>query len=260
MKKIGIFLCLIFLWSNINASAITYPKITSQGAVLMDINNGKILFQKNGHGRYAPASTTKVMTALLALEKCKLDDNVIVGKNPPLEDGSKIFLTKGEVLTVDQLLYALLLHSANDAALALAEHISGSKEEFAHLMNERANQLGCKDTNFLNPNGLYESKHYTSAYDLAQIASNAMKSSKFREIVSTLSFDIAPTNNHPEIRHLHNENKLLYSQKYKYPNADGIKTGYTIKAKHTYIGSATRNGKTLVVVLLSGVKGYYKDA
>jgi D-alanyl-D-alanine carboxypeptidase (penicillin-binding protein 5/6) len=260
MKKIGIFLCIIFLGVSINVKAITSPKIIAQGAVLMDLNNGKILLQKNDHNRYAPASTTKVMTALLTLEKCKLNEKVTVGKNPPLEDGSKISLIKGEVFTVNQLLYALLLPSANDAALALAEHISGSKQAFANLMNERAKELGCKNTNFVNPNGLYDENHYTSAYDLALIASKAMKFSKFREIVSTLSYNLMPTNKQPKIRYLHNENKLLFSNVYKYSGGNGIKTGYTIKARHTYIGSATRKGITLVVVLLCDEKGYYKEA
>ena len=260
MKKIGIFLCLIFLSLNINVKAITSPKIIAHGAVLINLNTGKFFFQKNSHSEYAPASTTKVMTALLTLEKCKLDEKVTIGKNPPFEEGSKIYLMEGEVLTVKQLLYALLLPSANDAALALAEHISGSKQAFANLMNKRARKLGCRNTNFVNPNGLYDKNHFTSAYDLALIAAKAMKFSKFREIVSTLSYKLAATNKQPLIRYLHNENKLLFSKVYKYSGADGIKTGYTIKSKHTYIGAATRKGITLAVVLLYDEKGYYKEA
>jgi serine-type D-Ala-D-Ala carboxypeptidase (penicillin-binding protein 5/6) len=259
MKKIGIFLCLIFLIFNINAVAKTSPKITAQGAVLIDLNNGRVLLQKNSNNKYAPASTTKVMTALLTLEKCKLDEKVIVGKNPPLEDGSKICLIEGETLTVKQLLYALLLPSANDAALALAEHISGSKQAFANLMNKRAKELGCKNTNFVNPNGLYDKNHYTSAYDLSLIASKAMKFSEFRKIVSTLSFKLMPTNKQPIIRYLHNENKILFNRIDKYSGAVGIKTGYTVKAMHTYVGAATRKGITLIVVLLHDEKGYYKE-
>ena len=260
MKKIVIFVSLIILCFNIRAEAVPLPKVTAQGGILLDLNSGKILLEKNSHNRYAPASTTKIMTALLTFEKCKLSDKVIVGKAPPFEDGSKIYVLEGEELTVEQLLYALLLPSANDAALALAEHISGSKEAFAKLMNARAKELGCKDTNFLNPNGLFNKNHYTSAYDLSIIASKAMEIPKFRQIISTLSYNILPTNKQVKTRYLHNENKLLFGRGYKYPGADGVKTGYTIKSKHTYVGSATRNGRTLLVVFLYDDKVFYKES
>lgn len=260
MKKITAIVCGLLLCLYINASAVSKPVVNAQGAVLMDFSSGQVLFNKNSTSRFAPASTTKIMTALLTLEKCKLDDKVIVGPKPPFEDGSKIYLLEGEQVTVEQLLYALLLPSANDAALALAEHISGSKEAFAVLMNERAKQLGCKNTNFLNPNGLYDKNHYTSAYDLALIASKAMEIPEFRKIVSTLSYNIAPTNKQSQTRFLHNENKLLFNKKYKYPGADGIKTGYTVKAKHTYVGSATRDGRTLIAVFLCDEKSFYTEA
>jgi D-alanyl-D-alanine carboxypeptidase (penicillin-binding protein 5/6) len=260
MKKIVAFICLILFCFNISVEAVSLPKVTAQGGILVDLNSGKILLEKNSHNRYAPASTTKIMTALITLEKCNLSDKVLIGKNPAFEDGSKIYVLDGEILTVEQLLYALLLPSANDAALALAEHISGSKEAFAKLMNARAKELGCKDTNFLNPNGLYDKNHYTSAYDLSLIASKAMEIPKFRQIVSTLSYNIMPSNKQAETRYLHNENKLLFSKAYKYPGADGVKTGYTVKSKHTYVGSATRNGRTLLVVFLYDDKVFYQES
>lgn len=262
MKKIAIILCVVFLFLSINAGAVTLqkPAINAQGSVLMDLNSGKILLDKNSHNKYAPASTTKVMTALLTLEKCKLDEKVMVSKNAAYADGSKIYLLEGEEVTVEQLLYAMLLESANDAAVALAEHISGSTEAFAKLMNERALELGCTDTHFVNPNGLYDKNHYTSAYDLALIAAKAMEIPKFRQMVSTQSHNILPTNKQSKTRYLHNHNKLLSEKGYKYSGADGIKTGYTVKSKHTYVGSATRNGRTLMVTFLYDEKGYYKEA
>lgn len=262
MKKTAIIICALFLCLSINveAATLTKPTINAQGSILMDLNSGKILFDKNSHNKYAPASTTKVMTALLTLEKCKLNEKVKVSKKAAYADGSKIYLLEGEEVTVEQLLYALLLESANDAAVALAEHVSGSTEAFAKLMNERAAQLSCLDTHFVNPNGLYDKNHYTSAYDLAVIAAKAMEIPKFRQMVSTLSYNILPTNKQSKTRHLNNHNKLLSVKGYKYSGADGIKTGYTIKSKHTYVGSATRNGRTLMATFLYDEKGYYKEA
>lgn len=261
MKKYAIVLCLLFLCFNIKAEAtVKPPKINAPGVVLMDLNSGQILFEKNSHNKYAPASTTKVMTALLTLEKCKLFDKVTVGPKPPYEDGSKIYLINGEELTVEQLLYALLLESANDSALALAEHISGTKEAFAKLMNDKAAELGCKDTHFCNPNGLYEKAHYTSANDLAIITEKAMENPIFRKMVATTSYNILPTNKQKATRYLHNHNKLLTVKKDKYPGADGVKTGYTIQAKHTYVGSATKNGRTLITTFLYDDASFYKES
>jgi serine-type D-Ala-D-Ala carboxypeptidase (penicillin-binding protein 5/6) len=260
MRKIAIFVCVVLLSLNIKGMAITAPpKILAAGGVLMDLNSGEIILEKNSHNKYAPASTTKILTALLTLENCKLTDKVIIGKNPPFEDGSKIYLLEGEEVTVEQLLYALLLESANDSALALAEHISGSKEAFAQLMNKRAKELGCTDTNFTNPNGLYDKNHYTSASDLAKITEKAMENPVFRKIVSTVSFDLLPTNKQPKTRYFHNHNKLLSVKKDKYSGADGVKTGYTVKAKHTYVGSATRNGRTLIATFLFDNATYYQE-
>lgn len=261
MKRIAVILCVIFLCINIKAEAASSPPvINASGSVLMDLNSGEIIFEKNSHSEYAPASTTKIMTALLALEKCKLNDKVVIGRNPPFEDGSKIYLLEGEEVTVEQLLYAMMLESANDAALALAEHISGSKEAFAKLMNERAKELGCTNTNFVNPNGLYNKSHYTSAHDLAVITEKAMENSVFRQIVSTVSYKLLPTNKQKQVRFLHNHNKMLSVKSDKYPGADGVKTGYTVKSKHTYVGSATQNGRTLIAVFLYDDTTFYKES
>jgi serine-type D-Ala-D-Ala carboxypeptidase (penicillin-binding protein 5/6) len=260
MKKIIIwFLILIFMPIQYKVSAAQVPSINAQAAVLIDINSGKVLYEKNANQKYGPASTTKVMTALITLEKAKLDEKVIVGPKPPYEDGSKIYVIEGEELTVEQLLYATLLESANDAALVLAEYIGGSKEGFAQMMNDRAKELGCTDTNFVNPNGLWDDNHYTTANDLALISKEAMKNEKFRDIVSTKSYKIPPTNKQPQLRYINNHNKLLVTTRYGYQGADGVKTGYTIKSKHTYVGSATRGDMHLVAAFLNSNKSLYDD-
>lgn len=259
-RKFSLLLTIvIILTMQFRAFASSKPQIGAQSAILIDYSTGQILYDKNMNNRYGPASTTKIMTALITLEKCKLTDKVTVGKNPPYEDGSKIYLLEGETLTVEQLLYAMLLESANDAALALAEHIGGSKAGFAEIMNNKARELGCKNTNFTNPNGLYDAKHYTSAYDLALITMEAMKNPIFNKMISTVSYKITPTNKQKQTRYLHNHNKLLYSPRYKYVGADGVKTGYTIKTRHTFVGSASRGGRRLVSVILMDQQQAYDD-
>jgi serine-type D-Ala-D-Ala carboxypeptidase (penicillin-binding protein 5/6) len=235
------------------------PAINAGASVLMDLNSGEVLYSKNMNYKYGPASTTKIMTALLTLENCKLEDVVVVGKKPPFEGGSKIYILEGEKLTIEQMMYGLMLTSGNDVANALAEHISGSVEEFAKLMTKRAKEIGCLNTHFSNANGLKNDNHYTSAYDLALITRKAMESPIFRKVVSTVNYQIPPTNKQKQIRYLHNHNKMLSVKIDKYPGADGVKTGYTIKSKYTYVGSATRNGRTLIAVFLFDNKGFYKE-
>lgn len=260
-KRVLIFSIIIFLMLG-NVKAFSYPKpnLTAEGAVLIDLNSGQILYSKNINNKYAPASTTKIMTALITLEKCQLNDIVTVGKNPPYEDGSKIYLYEGEQVTVEQLLYAMMLESANDAALALAEYIGGSKEGFAKMMNDKAAELGCKNTHFTNPNGLYDVNHYTSSYDLALITKKAMENPTFRMFVSTKSYNMAPTNKQSQTRYFHNHNKMLTTKTYGYPGIDGVKTGYTIQAKHSFVGSINRNGMQLAVIIMKGDKAGYDDA
>jgi D-alanyl-D-alanine carboxypeptidase len=256
MRKLCIFLLsLLFVYSiNLNTTVKAQgvpPKVSADGAVLMDAATGKILYGKNMDKPYPPASTTKIMTALLTLERCNLDDVVVVGKNPPLADGSKIYINEGEQFKVKDLLYALLLASANDCAEALAEHISGSNEQFAKLMNERAKELGCTDTNFVNPNGLYNDKHRTSAKDLALIMRELVKHPEYTKIATTPSYKIPPTNKSKEARPLWNGNKLVQkSSIYYFSGCEGGKTGYTVQSDHSYVASATRNGQRLIVALM----------
>ncbi|CDF58101.1 D-alanyl-D-alanine carboxypeptidase family protein [Thermobrachium celere] len=262
MKKLSyIFFVLLLLISfNTPASALQNSDISSEAAILIDADTGQVLFEKNSNLKYAPASTTKILTALIVLDKCNLQEKVIVGKKPPYADGSKIYLLEGEELTVEQLLYALLLESANDAAEALAEHVAGSVENFSKMMNEYAKNLGCKNSNFINPHGLYDDNHYTTAYDMALIAKHAMQNEIFRTIVATKNYKIPPTNKQTETRYLNNHNKLLWNGgRYYYKYATGIKTGYTIKAKHTFVGSATKDNINLIAVVLKSPTAVYPD-
>lgn len=252
MKKISLLLLfpLIFLlFSKPILSKAVYgaqlPEILGEAGMLIDVKTGYILFEKNPHKKLFPASITKVLTAIISLENAKLDDIVAIGNNPPLVDGTRIYLEKGEQLTLKQLLYALMLQSANDAAVAIAEHISGSVPDFARLMNKKAMELGCLDSNFTNPHGLTDENHYTSAYDMALIAQYALKNPVFAEIIHTKSYTI-PNMNDKNGRSLINANKLLRM----YKGADGVKTGYTTAAGQTIIASATQNNRQLLAVVL----------
>lgn len=259
MKK---FITILILFTatifslQVKASGINnQPSVSADGAILMDAKTGEILYSKNVDTKYPPASTTKLMTALLTFENCNLDDEVTVGKNPPFVEGSKIYLYEGEVLTVRQLLYGLLLTSGNDCAEALAEHIGGSIENFSEMMNEKAKEIGCKNTNFVNPSGLYDDNHRTSAYDLALIMRELIKYPEYIEIATTQSYQIPPTNKCDEPKPLWNENRLIQKgQKYYYESCIGGKTGYTIQSWHSYVAAATKNNQTLIVALLHDTK------
>ena len=263
MKKtlIIILLLLTFLQNITTVQAENLPSITSEAGILIDYDSGNVLFQKNMHEKLFPASTTKIMTALLTLENCKLTDKIVIDYDLGYVDGNSMFVKKGEEFTVEQVLRVMLIRSANDAALVLAKHISGSTEKFIDLMNERAKKLGATDTHFNNPNGLPDPNHYTSAYDLALIAKQAMKYDKFREIVKTTMVTIPPTLQTPEQRIFRNSNKFLWASKtpmsykgkivpVKYDIIDGIKTGYTVVAKQCLVSSAKKNGFRVISVIL----------
>ena len=192
------------------------------------------------------ASTTKVMTALLALEECDLTELVTAGHNAFGVPGTSIYLSEGETLTMEDMLYGLMLASGNDAAVAIAEHIDGSVAAFCERMTARARELGCEHTVFLTPHGLPQDGHYTTAHDLALIAREAMKNETFRQIVSTTRATI-PWEGREYDRILNNKNKLLTT----YPGATGIKTGYTRAAGRCLVSSAQRDGMELICVVLN---------
>lgn len=255
MKKQLSFLLLTILLTisfTINVKGKTSPPpVSADSAVIMDATTGEMLYNKAPDVAYPPASTTKIMTALLTLEKCNLEDIVDVGKNPPLADGSRIYIFEGEKIKVKDMLYALMLQSANDCAEALAEHISGSKDNFALEMNKRALELGCKNTNFVNPSGLFNDKHKTSSKDLALIMRELSKHPEYKTIATTSLYKIAPTNKCSSERPLWGENKLIQkNSSYYYKECEGGKTGYTTQSEHSYVAVANRNGQKLIVALV----------
>lgn len=223
------------------------PDLSAKAALLVDVDSQTILYEKEARRRLPPASTTKIMTAILALEKGKLNDRVTVPANLQVE-GSLMGLQPGETLTLEELLYGLLLPSGNDAALVIAQHIGGSVEAFVAAMNAKAQALGLTDTHFENPNGLDGPNHYSSARDLWLLASYALRNPVFAKIVSTRTATVAG-------RELVNRNELLSS----YPDADGVKTGTTDLAGECLVASVQRGGHRALVVIL-GSQDRYADA
>lgn len=219
---------------------------SARSAVVMERSSNRILYEKNADEHLPMASTTKIVTAFTVINNCNLDDVVEIPPEACGIEGSSIYLRSGEHLTVLELLYGLMLRSGNDAAVALALHTSGSIEKFAELMNCTARKLGCVDSNFVNPHGLHDDNHYTSAKDLATITCEALKNPVFKKIVSARTYRIANEGFEYD-RVLVNKNKLLTNFEY----ADGVKTGYTKKAGRCFVGSATRNGMQVVVVVLN---------
>lgn len=222
------------------------PSVSAESAILINADDGSVYFEKNADEQMGPASTTKLMTALVALELCDPDTTVTIPPEAVGIEGSSIYLVVGERLTVRELLYALLLSSANDAATALAITTSGSVENFCKKMNEKAEQLGLSHTRFENPHGLYHDTHYTTARELATIAQEVLRVPLLRQIVATYKYTI-PHDGIDGRRLLVNHNKLLRS----YDGALGMKTGFTKKTGRTLVSAAEREGLTLIAVTLN---------
>ncbi len=222
------------------------PDIRASGAVLMDTETGAVLFQRRARRRRPMASTTKVMTALLVLEAPDLPQTVEAGRVVQTVSGSSLYLKPGDVVQTDDLLAALLVQSANDAAVVLAEQIAGSVAAFAELMNSRAQELGAHDTHFVNPHGLHHRDHYSSPYDLALITREAFRHTRFAELVASKTVTVAVPSAPDGRRQLVNHNKLLWKLDY----ADGVKTGYVRQSGHCLIASGTQDGWRLIAVLL----------
>lgn len=263
MKKLKIiFFIFIFLMQFIIFISPSYAdsdnlKTYCPSCILIEANTGKILYEKNSNDVRFPASTTKIMTAILTVENCNLDDVATVSHNAVYSipyDYTHASLKEGEELTIEQLLYALMIPSANDAAIVLAEHISGSVEEFAKLMNKRAEELGCKNTHFVNPNGIHSKDHTSTSYDLALMGKFAMQNSIIRKIVSTTQFTLSATNKYSKTdRIFNNSNDLLNTySKYYYEGTTGVKTGYTGEAGNCIIASAKKNNLEVILVVLGG--------
>lgn len=228
------------------------PSVYSASAIVMDASTGTILYEKNIHEKHYPASITKVLTTLVALENSSLNEVVEFSKNAIYDvdlDSSRIGIDVGEKLTMEQSLYGIMLESANEVSYAVAEHIAGSVSDFTDLMNAKAKELGCLDSNFVNPHGLPDENHYTTAYDMALIARAAINNETFRKITGTRSYCIPPTNKQEESRWLGNHHGFIKGS-YKFDGAIGGKTGYTSKAKYTLVTYAERNGMTLISVIM----------
>jgi D-alanyl-D-alanine carboxypeptidase (penicillin-binding protein 5/6) len=222
------------------------PGVWANAAVLTDAESGRVLYDKAGHVKLYVASTTKMMTALVVREHKKLSDKIVIGPEATQVGEQGMDLTPGETLTVEQLLNALLIQSANDVAYALAQGTAGSIDAFSALMNKKAAELGANDTHFVNPHGLDQSGHYSSAYDLAVIGRELMKDPVLAKMVSTPHYSI-PWPGHPAPRVAQNHNEILT----QYKGATGIKTGYTVPAGWCLVASATRDGKSLIAAVLN---------
>ncbi len=239
MKKIfagmaaALLAAVLFLPCNVQA-------LSAQKALLLDANSNRVLYEKNADDRSLIASTTKIMTALVVCEQCNVLDRMRIPKEAVGIEGSSMYLQEGEVLTIQEPLYGLMLRSGNDAAVALAIYCGGTVEGFAELMNDKAHRLGLQNTHFENPNGLDSPGHYSTARDLAVLTAYAMKNPIFAKTVSTKSITIGN-------RVLKNHNKLLWSLE----GADGVKTGYTKAAGRILVSSASRQGRRLIGVTIN---------
>lgn len=244
-KIICIILICIMISPNISYGNKNSNEISVDGkaAVVIDIGSGRVLYKKNIHEKLPMASTTKIMTALLAIENMPLEKYIKINPKAQGIEGSSIYLKANEKVKSIDLIYGLLLRSGNDAAEAIAFEISGSIDEFTKLMNQRAKQLGAKNTNFENPHGLHSDNHYTTAYDLGLITREALKNKVFQEVVQTKFW----TADRDSYKHFSNKNKSLDLCE----GANGVKTGYTQKAGRCLVTSATRNDMQLVAVTLN---------
>ncbi len=247
---------LIFMTTSFGVSKDSIS-VSSPSCILIESSTGKILYEKNANEVRYPASTTKIMTAILVLENCELSEAATVSHNAIYSipaDYVTANLKEGEELTVEQLLNVLLIPSANDAAIVLAEHVSGSVNKFADLMNEKAKEIGCKNTHFVNPNGIHNKNHTSTAYDLSLMAKYAMQNSTFREIVKKTKYTLPATNKYKKAdRTFKTTNDLLIKNSksnYYYPNATGVKTGYTGEAGNCLVSSAKKDNMEVIAVVL----------
>lgn len=268
IKRMSAFLlCLMLLMGAFSSTALAAPdwpsgvSVQAESGIVIDADTGTVLWGQNIHNQYFPASITKIMTALIVIETCSLDETVTFSHNAVfnVEAGSSnAGINEGDKLSVKDCLYALLLKSANEAANALAEHVAGSTEAFADMMNAKAKELGCTDTHFANPSGLNDPEHYTSTYDMALIARAAFLNPTFEEIDSTTYYKLPPNSINPEGLTIYPGHKMLKkSTPYYYPGIVGGKTGYTTLAGNTLVTCARKNGLKLIAVILKGSTPQY---
>ncbi len=217
--------------------------VSAGASIVICADTNQVLYGENQHKKMGIASTTKIMTAIIALENGNTTDIVTISQNAASQEGSSVYLKPGDKVLLCDLLYALMLNSGNDAAMAIAEHIAKTPDEFAVLMNEKAAELGCRNTHFINPSGLPDDSHYSTAYDMAIIMSYAIKNDEFAKIVATREHQIKTADS---ITYLKNHNKLLW----QYPDCTGGKTGFTKASGRCFVSCAEKDGVRLVSVTL----------
>lgn len=249
-----IFLSLILILGNISFVKADELDLNCKSAILIDAASGEVIVEKNPHEKLPPASVTKVMTMLLIMEaldsgKITLEDKVTISKQSESKnsEGTMLLLEAGEVRTVHELLLGIAVESANDACIAMSEYISGSEDEFVKLMNKRAQELGMNDTNFMNPNGLHEDGHVTSAYDIALMSRELVKHQKIFDYISKYMVDVYVGKKNNVLRSLTNKNKMI---RFYEGFIDGIKTGYTRQAMYCISLSAKKNNLRLISVIM----------
>ncbi len=270
-KRIKVLLCCLLISQLFLMTVYAKPDwpsdtgIQAEAGIVIDADTGTVLFGQNIHAAYPPASITKILTALIVLENSSLDDTVTFSRNSVYDveagSGNKLNVTDGDKLSVEDCLYSLILHSCNQAANALAEHVAGSREEFVRMMNEKLAVLGCTESHFDNPSGLNGDTQYVTAFDMALIARAAYSNKKLVEISSAISHDIPPTINNPDGLTIYNEHRLVKTtdpkSKFYYPPAVAGKTGYLIKSGNTVVTYAEQDGRRLISVILKGSPEQY---
>ena len=249
--------------SSLDANWPSGPSVNSQAAILIEAETGTILYEKNIHQKMYPASITKTLTTLIAYEQCELDEQVTFTQatlNTIPYDSSRIWVDRGNYMNMEDCLAAILIMSANDVAAGVAEHIGGTLDAFADIMNERAEELGCLNTHFVNAHGYHDPDHYTTAYDMAQIGRAFFDVDQLCTLAKERNFKHGPTDGQPKPINEWNQNKLLATRAYEYEYLVGSKTGYTSDAGQTLISCAQKDGLKLICVVLNAASpNQYKD-
>ncbi|MET3730191.1 D-alanyl-D-alanine carboxypeptidase/D-alanyl-D-alanine carboxypeptidase (penicillin-binding protein 5/6) [Fictibacillus halophilus] len=247
MKKLSLILVfsLVMLVNTkfVQATGENTPEIKSESAVMIDAKTGDILYQKNSSEQMYPASITKIITGILAIESGKLDESVVISSDAVRAEGTRVYLMEGEQVPLKKLVQGLLINSGNDAAVAIAEYLAGDVDSFADEMNAFAEKVGAENTHFVNPNGLFDEEHYTTAEDMAKITQYAMQNEEFREIVSTKELPWVGEGWETTLR---NHHQLLWD----YPGTIGVKNGYVDESKHTLVTAVSRDNMDVIIVTL----------
>ncbi|MBU5466302.1 D-alanyl-D-alanine carboxypeptidase [Virgibacillus sp. MSJ-26] len=245
MRPVYLIICSSILLLVMTVTSYAQPKVdvSAEASILLDQSTGDVLYEKNAHNKQQIASITKIMTAIIAIELGQMNEEAKTSRRAIYTEGSSIYLEQGEKMTIEDLLYGLMLRSGNDAAVAISEHIGGSVEGFVHLMNEKAKWLGMTNTQFANPHGLTDEDHYSTAYDMAILMQYAMANEEFRKISGTTSYQA-------ENRTYYWQNKNKFLTKY-YEYSTGGKTGFTKKSGRTLITTAKKDNIELIAVTLN---------